>query len=97
MFSMTSLILGIVGVLGLGIIALILTKLYKRATKEVVFIRTGFGGEKVVMDGGALVIPVLHETQSINMSTVKLVIVRKNEQSLITKDTKRLPPLKLLK
>ena len=30
MFSMTSLILGVVGVLGLGIIALILTKLYKR-------------------------------------------------------------------
>lgn len=89
MFSMTSLILGIVGVLGLGIIALILTKLYKRATKEVVFIRTGFGGEKVIMDGGALVFPILHETQDINMTTLKLIVSRKNEQALITKDRLR--------
>ena len=84
MFSITSLILGVVGVLGLGIVALILTKLYKRATKEVVFIRTGFGGEKVIMDGGALVFPILHETQDINMTTLKLIVSRKNEQALIT-------------
>ena len=89
MFSMTSLILGVVGVLGLGIVALILTKLYKRATKEVVFIRTGFGGEKVIMDGGALVFPILHETQDINMTTLKLIVSRKNEQALITKDRLR--------
>ncbi len=89
MFSMTSLILGVVGVLGLGIIALILTKLYKRATKEVVFIRTGFGGEKVIMDGGALIFPILHETQDINMTTLKLIVSRKNEQALITKDRLR--------
>ena len=89
MFSMTSLILGVVGVLGLGIIALILTKLYKRATKEVVFIRTGFGGEKVIMDGGALVFPILHETQDINMTTLKLIVSRKNAEALITKDRLR--------
>ena len=89
MFSITSLILGVVGVLGLGIVVLILTKLYKRATKEVVFIRTGFGGEKVIMDGGALVFPILHETQDINMTTLKLIVSRKNEQALITKDRLR--------
>lgn len=89
MFSMTSLILGVVGVLGLGIVALILTKLYKRATKEVVFIRTGFGGEKVIMDGGALIFPILHETQDINMTTLKLIVSRKNAEALITKDRLR--------
>lgn len=84
-----TIILAGASILILAFIAFVLTRLYKKATKEVVFIRTGFGGEKVVMDGGALVIPVLHETQSINMSTVKLVIIRKNEQSLITKDKLR--------
>ncbi len=87
--SITGIIIGVVGVIGLGIIALILTKLYKRATKEVVFIRTGFGGEKVVMDGGALIMPILHETQDINMTTLKLIVSRKNEQALITKDRLR--------
>ncbi len=33
------------------IFAFTITRLYKRATKEVGFVRTGFGGEKVVMDG----------------------------------------------
>ena len=54
-----------------------------------VFIRTGFGGEKVIMDGGALVFPILHETQDINMTTLKLIVSRKNEQALITKDRLR--------
>ena len=35
--------------------------LYRRSTKETAFVRTGFGGEKVVINGGALVIPVVHE------------------------------------
>jgi uncharacterized membrane protein YqiK len=40
-------------------LGLIITRLYKRATKEIGFVRTGFGGEKVVINGGALVLPVL--------------------------------------
>ena len=35
--------------------------LYRRSTKETAFVRTGFGGERVVINGGAFVIPVLHE------------------------------------
>lgn len=86
---MTALIIAGISVVALGLIALALTKLYKRATKEVVFIRTGFGGEKVVMDGGALILPILHETQDINMTTLKLIVSRKNEQALITQDRLR--------
>ncbi len=41
-------------------LGLIVTRLYKRATKEIGFVRTGFGGEKVVINGVAMVLPVLH-------------------------------------
>ena len=41
-------------------LGLILARLYKRASKEVSFVRTGFNGEKVIMNGGAIVLPVLH-------------------------------------
>ncbi len=51
--------------LGLIVIGLIFAKLYKRATKEMAFVRTGFGGEKIIKDGGAIVLPVLHETISV--------------------------------
>src|SRR5690554_5087784 len=72
------------------IFAFTITRLYKRATKEVGFVRTGFGGEKVVMDGGALVLPVLHETMPVNMNTVRLAVERKNMDALITLDRLRI-------
>lgn len=72
------------------ILALTLTRLYRRASKEVGFVRTGFGGEKVVINGGALVLPVLHETMPVNMNTVRLAVERKNTDALITFDRLRI-------
>ena len=57
-------------------IGLIVTRLYKRASKEIGFVRTGFRGEKVVINGGALVLPVLHETMQVNLNTVRLAVER---------------------
>lgn len=67
--SSGSFILLVAGMVLLGfiVIGLIFAKLYKRATKEMAFVRTGFGGEKIIKDGGAIVLPVLHETISVNM------------------------------
>ena len=61
----------------------------KERPKELSFVRTGFGGQKVVMNGGALVFPVLHEVITVNMNTIRLVVSRKNEQALITADRMR--------
>ncbi|TWI71159.1 putative membrane protein YqiK [Desulfobotulus alkaliphilus] len=71
------------------ILLIILARLYKRATKEVSFVRTGFGGEKVIMDGGAMVLPVLHEIIPVNMNTLRLEVRRTGEQALITRDRMR--------
>ncbi len=43
--ELISIIAGIV-LIALLILGLILTRLYRRASKEVSFVRTGFGGEK---------------------------------------------------
>lgn len=72
------------------VLGLILAKLYKRASKEIGFVRTGFGGEKVVINGGALVLPVFHETMPVNMNTVRLAVERKNTDALITLDRLRI-------
>ena len=72
------------------VFGLVLTRLYHRATKEIAFIRTGLGGEKVVMNGGALVLPVLHETMPVNMNTVRLAVERNNVDALITLDRLRI-------
>ena len=78
------------GLLTLIIFGWMIARLYLRATKEVAFVRTGMGGEKVVMNGGAMVLPVLHETMPVNMNTVRLAVERKNADALITLDRLRI-------
>ncbi len=76
-------------IIALITIGLIFAKLYRRSTKEVSFVRTGLGGQKVIMNGGALVLPVVHETIPVNMNTIRLEVVRAKEQALITRDRMR--------
>jgi len=76
-------------VVALITIGLIFAKLYVRATKEVAFVRTGMGGEKVVKDGGAIVLPVLHETIPVNMNTLRIEVSKIQKDALITKDRMR--------
>ena len=82
--SITGVVL--VALLTLG---LILARLYQRASKEVSFVRTGLGGQRVVINGGALVLPVVHETIPVNMNTLRLEVRRANGQALITQDRMR--------
>ena len=79
----------IVVVIALAILFWILRVLYRRSTKETSFVRTGLFGEKVVIDGGAFVWPMVHNITLVNMSTLQLSISRINEQALITKDRMR--------
>lgn len=73
----------------LVIIGIIIARLYQRSSKEISFVRTGFGGEKVILGGGAIVLPVLHETIPVNMNTLRLEVRRADDQALITRDRMR--------
>ena len=80
-------------IIALVTMGLIFARLYQRASKETSFVRTGLGGEKVIMNGGALVLPVLHEIILVNMNTLRLEVRRSNDQALITKDRMRVDVL----
>src|SRR6516162_2051838 len=75
--------------IGAVTIGLILARLYQRASKDRAFVRTGLGGQKVVMDGGAVCLPVFHELIWVNMNTLKLEVHRSGADSLFTKDRMR--------
>ncbi|MEM8795504.1 MAG: flotillin domain-containing protein [Pseudomonadota bacterium] len=79
----------LIPLIALFAIGLVFARLYRRSSKEISFVRTGFGGQKVIMNGGALVFPVLHEVIPVNMNTLRLEVRRSNEQALITKDRMR--------
>ena len=80
-------------IVALVTMGLIFARLYQRASKETSFVRTGLGGEKVIMNGGAIVLPVLHEIIPVNMNTLRLEVRRANDQALITKDRMRVDVL----
>jgi len=63
--------------------------LYLRSSKERAFVRTGLGGQKVVVDGGAFVLPIVHDVIPVNMNTLRLEVARGREKALITKDRMR--------
>jgi uncharacterized membrane protein YqiK len=83
-------------VLGIVVLALlialgiwIMNRLYRRSSKETSFVRTGLGGQKVVMNGGAFVLPIVHQVTEVGMSTQRLEVRRGRENALITKNRMR--------
>jgi uncharacterized membrane protein YqiK len=83
-------------ILGLIVVAIVvaigvwlLHWLYLRSSKERAFVRTGLGGQKVVVDGGAFVLPIVHDVIPVNMNTLRLEVSRGRDKALITKDRMR--------
>ncbi|MFZ8972326.1 MAG: flotillin family protein, partial [Paracoccaceae bacterium] len=71
------------------LVGLTIAKLYKRATRETALVKTGAGGKRVIIDGGAIILPLLHECSPINMKTLRLEVRRNGDGALITKDRMR--------
>ena len=79
----------IVVVIVVAIAVWLLHYLYLRSSKERAFVRTGLGGQKVVLNGGAFVLPIVHDVLPVNMNTLRLEVSRGRDKALITKDRMR--------
>ena len=76
-----SFILGLVVVaIVVAIVVWLLHWLYLRSSKERAFVRTGLGGQKVVLDGGAFVLPIVHDVIPVNMNTLRLEVSARPRQ-----------------
>ena len=72
------------------ILIILLAKFYQRSSKDVAFVRTGMGGERIVLTGGAMAIPIVHQVTAVNMNTLRLNVERSNDKGLITSDKMRI-------
>jgi uncharacterized membrane protein YqiK len=79
----------VVAAIVIAIVVWLLHWLYLRSSKERAFVRTGMGGQKVVLDGGAFVLPIVHDVIPVNMNTLRLEVSRGRDKALITKDRMR--------
>src|SRR4030095_15165748 len=67
----------------------VITRLYRKASANMAFVRTGMGGARVVKDGGTLVVPVIHHVIPVSLETMRLNVERRGPHALITKDNLR--------
>jgi flotillin len=75
-----------------GLIALavaFLNRFYRKSTRDTALVRTGFGGQRIIISGGCLALPFLHKIDEINMRTLRIDVLRTGEKSLITEDRMR--------
>ena len=74
----------------LAVIAIwFLHRFYVKANRETALVRTGLGGQRVVMDGGCPALPILHQIQKVSMRTMAIRIARDGDHSLLTGDRLR--------
>ena len=79
----------IVAIVVIAVVVLFLSRFYRKSTRDVAIIRTGFGGQRTVISGGVLALPFLHKVDEINMRTIRVEVKRAGEKSLITEDRMR--------
>jgi len=73
----------------LGAAVITITRLYRKASSNEAFVRTGMGGQQCVVDGGKLVIPVVHNIIPVSLETMRLDVSRMTNDALITGDNLR--------
>src|SRR5256885_16057101 len=79
----------IVLVVAIAVGVTFLNHFYRKTSRDVALIRTGFGGQKIVLTGGTLALPFLHKVDEVNMRTMRIEVVRAGPKSLITEDRMR--------
>ena len=85
-FAMSAIGVVVLGVVG---IAALFMRLYRKASANMAFVRTGLRGAFVVKDGGTLVLPVVHQVIPVSLETMRLNVERRGTHALITKDNLR--------
>lgn len=79
----------VVALVVLAIIILFLNRFYIKSTRESSLVRTGAGGQKVVIDNGCFALPMLHQVQKVTMRTIAINVDLLGQYSLITADKLR--------
>ena len=70
----------------LTVMAVTIAKFYRRCGADEALVRTGAGGNKVVIGGGITVYPILHQLLRVSLRSNKLSVERSDKNALVTKD-----------
>ncbi|MGI9310212.1 MAG: flotillin domain-containing protein [bacterium] len=83
---MTIITIGLVSLIVLVVLIIVFNAYFKKAGRGFALIRNGFGGQKVVLDGGCLSLPFLHAVERLSTNSITLTIHCDSERMLMTAD-----------
>src|SRR5271165_5313416 len=75
-----------VGLLVLVSFMTMISRSYRRCGADEALVRTGSGGNKVVIGGGVTVYPILHQLLRVSLRSIKLSVERSGRNALVTRD-----------
>jgi uncharacterized membrane protein YqiK len=78
-----------IAIVVIAVAVMFLNRFYRKSTREIALVRTGFGGQRILISGGCLALPFLHKVEEINMRTLRIEVRRTSEKSVITEDRLR--------
>lgn len=70
----------------LALIGATVSRFYRRCGADEALVRTGHGGNRVVLGGGVMVYPILHQLLRVSLRSVKLSVERSGKNALVTAD-----------
>jgi flotillin len=79
----------VIAVVVIAIVIIFLNRFYRKSTRDMALVRTGFGGQRILISGGCLALPFLHKVEEINMRTLRIEVRRTADKSAITEDRMR--------
>jgi uncharacterized membrane protein YqiK len=75
------------GIIFLLVVFLVtIAKFYRRCGADEALVRTGAGGNRVVIGGGVTVYPILHQLLRVSLHSIKLSVERSGKNALVTRD-----------
>lgn len=83
----------IVAIVIVVLVVVFLNRFYRKSSRDVALIRTGFGGQGIYLSGGCLALPFLHKVDEVNMRTIRVDVKRVGNESSITEDRMRIDML----
>lgn len=79
----------IIAIVVIAVAVIFLNRFYRKSSRDISLIRTGFGGQRIIISGGCLALPFLHRVDEVNMRTIRVDVKRIDNKSLITADRMR--------
>lgn len=70
----------------LSLLLITVARFYRRCGADEALVRTGAGGNKVVIGGGVTVFPILHQLLRVSLRSIKLSVDRSGAMALVTRD-----------